>query len=100
MISPARRDQPDATFGHVVDFGLGVILNGNRHGTDTVPYGFGTKAGDRALGHGGARSSIAFADPDDGFTAAVFLNGRVPEAEHQPRMRTILDQLRSELVSA
>lgn len=99
MISPARRDQLDATFGHVVDFGLGVILNSNRHGADTVPYGFGTKAGHRAFGHGGARSSIAFADPDHGFTAAVFLNGRVPETEHQPRMRTILDQLRSELVS-
>jgi CubicO group peptidase (beta-lactamase class C family) len=99
MFSPFRRDQLDATFGHIVDFGLGVILNSNRHGADTVPYGFGTKAGDRAFGHGGARSSMAFADPDHGFTAAVFLNGRVPETEHQPRMRTILDQLRSELVS-
>jgi len=100
MLSRVRRDQLDATFGQVVDFGLGVILNSNRHGADTVPYGFGTKAGDRALGHGGARSSMAFADPDHGFTAAVFLNGRVPETEHQPRMRKILDQLRSELVSA
>jgi len=99
MLSPVRQDQVDATFGHVVDFGLGVILNSNRHGADTVPYGFGTKAGSRAFGHGGARSSMAFADPDHGFTAAVFLNGRVPETEHQPRMRTILDQLRSELVS-
>jgi len=99
MLSLARRDQLDATFGHIVDFGLGVILNSNRHGADTVPYGFGTKAGSRAFGHGGARSSMAFADPDHGFTAAVFLNGRVPETEHQPRMRTILDQLRSELVS-
>ena len=99
MLSLARRDQPDTTFGHIVDFGLGVILNSNRHGAETVPYGFGTRAGDRAFGHGGARSSMAFADPDHGFTAAVFLNGRVPETEHQPRMRTILDQLRSELVS-
>lgn len=99
MLSLARRDQPDTTFGHIVDFGLGVILNSNRHGAETVPYGFGTRAGDRAFGHGGARSSMAFADPDHGFTAAVFLNGRVPEIEHQPRMRTILDLLRSELVS-
>ena len=97
MLSPARRDQLDATFGHIVDFGLGVILNSNRHGADTVPYGFGTKAGDRAFGHGGARSSMAFADPDHGFTAAVFLNGRVPETEHQPRMRFLLDLLRLEL---
>ena len=99
MLSLTRRDQPDTTFGHIVDFGLGIILNSNRHGAETVPYGFGTRAGDRAFGHGGARSSMAFADPDHGFTAAVFLNGRVPEIEHQPRMRMILDLLRSELVS-
>lgn len=99
MLSPTRRDQLDATFAHVVDFGLGVILQSNRHGADTVPYGFGTMAGDRAFGHGGARSSMAFADPDHGFTCAIFLNGRVPESEHQPRMRAILDLLRSELVS-
>ena len=97
MLGPARTDKSDATFGHVVDFGLGVILNSNRHGASTVPYGFGAVAGARSFGHGGARSSIAFADPEAGFTAAVFLNGRVPESEHQPRMRTLLDLARSEL---
>lgn len=97
MLTPARMDQWDATFGHIVDFGLGVILNSNRHGPTTVPYGFGTHAGPRTFGHGGARSSVAFADPDTGFTAAIFLNGRVPETEHQPRMRAVLDLLRSEL---
>jgi hypothetical protein len=73
------------------------MLHRNSHDPATVPYGFGTQAGQGALGHGGARSSIAFADPTAGFTAAVFLNGRVPETEHQPRMRTLLDLLRSEL---
>lgn len=97
MLSAVRRNQLDATFAHVVDFGLGIILNSNRHGADTVPYGFGTGAGERAFGHGGARSSMAFADPGHDFTAAIFLNGRVPEAEHQPRMRCLLDVLRSEL---
>ena len=97
MLSPVRVDKSDATFGHVVDFGLGVILNSNRHGAATVPYGFGTTAGNGSFGHGGARSSVAFADPLAGFTAAFFLNGRVPESEHQPRMRALLDLLRSEL---
>lgn len=97
MLRPAREGMMDATFGHTMDFGLGVILNRNRHGVPDVPYGFGTRAGDKSFGHGGARSSIAFADPAAGFTAAVFLNGRVPETEHQPRMRKVLDLLRSEL---
>ena len=96
-LRPAREGMVDATFHHIVDFGLGVILNSNRYGPATVPYGFGTRAGGKSFGHGGARSSIAFADPEAGFTAAVFLNGRVPETEHQPRMRTLLDLLRSEL---
>jgi len=100
MLRPARADKSDATFGHIVDFGLGVILNSNRHGAATVPYGFGPTAGNRSFGHGGARSSVAFADPEAGFTAAVFLNGRVPESEHQPRMRALLGLLRSELASA
>ena len=97
MLSPVRRNRLDATFAHIIDFGRGVILNSNRHGAATVPYGFGTTAGPRAFGHGGARSSIAFADPDLELAAAIFLNGRVPETEHQPRMREILDLLRSEL---
>ena len=98
MLRPTRAGKIDATFNHIVDFGLGIILHGHRHDAETVPYGFGTQAGNGALGHGGARSSIAFADPDFGFSAAIFLNGRVPETEHQPRMREILDLLRSELV--
>ena len=97
MLRPAREGRVDATFDHIMDFGLGVILNSSRYGVTTVPYGFGTRAGEKSFGHGGARSSIAFADPEAGFTAAVFLNGRVPETEHQPRMRTLLDLLRSEL---
>jgi len=97
MLCPAREGMVDATFGHILDFGLGVILNSNRYGAATVPYGFGSRAGEKSFGHGGARSSIAFADPEAGFTAAVFLNGRIPETEHQPRMRFLLDLLRSEL---
>ena len=97
MLHPTRTGKTDATFNHILDFGLGVILNSNRYGEETVPYGFGSHAGPGAFGHGGARSSIAFADPDFGFSAAIFLNGRVPETEHQPRMRVLLDLLRSEL---
>jgi len=97
MFRPARKGKLDATFGHIVDFGLGVMLHRPAAGTAIAPYGFGTHAGQKSAGHGGARSSIAFADPEAGFTAAIFLNGRVPETEHQPRMLAVLDRLRSEL---
>ena len=92
-----REGERDATFGHTVDFGLGVILDSNRYGASTVPYGFGTQSSDRTFGHGGARSSVAFADPETNLAAAIWLNGQVPENKHQPRMRAILDLLREEL---
>lgn len=97
MFRPAREGKMDATFGHIVDFGLGVMLHRPSPGSAIVPYGFGTHAGQNSAGHGGARSSLAFADPEAGFTAAIFLNGRVPETEHQPRMLAVVDRLRSEL---
>lgn len=97
MFRPAREGKMDATFGHIVDFGLGVMLHRPSPGSAIVPYGFGTHAGQNSAGHGGVRSSLAFADPEAGFTAAIFLNGRVPETEHQPRMLAVVDRLRSEL---
>ena len=92
-----REGEVDMTFAHVVDFGLGVILDSNRYGSTTVPYGFGTTSSEKSYGHGGARSSIAFADPENHLALAVCLVGLVPENIHQPRMRGLLDQLRSDL---
>ncbi|NDB95680.1 MAG: class A beta-lactamase-related serine hydrolase [Verrucomicrobia bacterium] len=92
-----REGEKDATFGHTLDFGLGVILDSNRYGASTVPYGFGTQSSDRTFGHGGARSSVAFADPEMNLAVAIWLNGQVPENKHQPRIRAILDLLRHEL---
>ena len=92
-----REGEFDSTFRHIVDFGLGVIVDSNRYGPTTIPYGFGTHSSQTAYGHGGARSSIAFADPQQKIAVALCLIGLAPENLHQPRMRTILDQLRSDL---
>src|SRR5690606_3690664 len=64
MVSPHRVGEFDRTFQHTVDFGLGFLVNSNRYGPDTVPYGFGKHASLRAFGHGGSQSSIGFADPE------------------------------------
>jgi CubicO group peptidase (beta-lactamase class C family) len=92
-----REGEKDMTFGHITDFGLGVMLDSNRYGPATVPYGFGTTSSPHAFGHGGACSSIAFADPAKQLAVALCLTGQVPENKHQPRMRTLLDLLRSDL---
>ena len=92
-----REGEKDMTFGHITDFGLGVMLDSNRYGPATDPYGFGTTSSPHAFGHGGACSSIAFADPAKQLAVALCLTGQVPENKHQPRMRTLLDLLRSDL---
>ena len=79
----------DVTFKHVMDWGLGFIVNSNRYGADTVPYGFGPHASPRAFGHSGHQSSSGFADPEHGLAVAVVCNGMPGEAKHDRRMRAV-----------
>lgn len=79
----------DETFKHIIDWGLGFIVNSNRYGTETVPYGFGPYAGEETFGHNGKQSSSAFADPEHGLVVAIVCNGTPGEAAHDLRMRAI-----------
>lgn len=79
----------DETLRHKVDFGLGVILNSNRYGADTVPYGFGRFCSEGTFGHGGAQSSIGFADPEHDLVVAWAADVRAGEGQHQKRNREI-----------
>lgn len=40
FLQPWRTGVKDMTFLHIVDFGLGIILDSNKHGATTVPYGW------------------------------------------------------------
>jgi CubicO group peptidase (beta-lactamase class C family) len=79
----------DHTFKHTLDFALGFIVNSNRHGAETVPYGYGRHASEEAFGHSGAQSSCAFADPAHGLVVAWATNGTPGEPRHQRRQREI-----------
>ena len=79
----------DHTFQHLIDFGLGFIVNSNRYGVETVPYGYGRYASDQAFGHSGAQSSCAFADPPHRLVVAWSCNGLPGERLHQRRAREI-----------
>ena len=87
----------DNTFRHVIDWGLGFIVNSNRYGDQTVPYGFGRHASDAAYGHGGAQSSASFADPAHGLVVAIVWNGTPGEPKHQRRARETLTALYEDL---
>lgn len=79
----------DHTFQHTLDFVLGFILNSNRYGIETVPYGYGRHASEESFGHSGAQSSCAFADPAHGLVVAWVCNGMPGERRHQQRVREI-----------
>jgi CubicO group peptidase (beta-lactamase class C family) len=89
LVARHRTGMYDLTFKHVMDFGLGFIINSNQYGADTVSYGYGPHAGPRTFGHSGHQSSCAFCDPDDQLVVAWVCNGMPGEARHNQRQREI-----------
>ncbi len=87
----------DHTFHHEMDWGLGFILDGKRHGPDTVPYGYGQRCSYRTFGHSGYRSATAFADPEYALAVALIPNGTPSAEEHERRTRAVLDALYEDL---
>lgn len=97
MTSRHRVGEFDLTLQHIVDYGLGFIVNSNRYGDETVPYGFGKYASEVTFGHGGSQSSIAFADPERELVVAIVANGRPGEPKHQRRAKEINDAIYEDL---
>lgn len=83
----------DHTFQHVLDWGLGFIVDSKQYGADTVPYAYGRLCSRRTYGHSGYRSTTAFADPVHGLVVALGCNGLPEAAAHERRTRTVLDAL-------
>ena len=97
IVSPHRVGMYDHTFRHVMDWGLGFIVNSARYGRDSVPYGFGPHASDRTFGHSGHQSTVAFADRENGLVVALVCNGMPGEIKHHVRMREILAAIYEDL---
>lgn len=89
LVARHRANLPDHTFKHVIDWGLGFIINSSQYGVETLPYSFGRHASARTFGHGGAQSSTGFADPEHGLVVAVVFNGMPGEAAHNNRVREV-----------
>lgn len=89
MTARHRVGMYDKTFRHVIDWGLGFVMQSNQYGVDTVPYGYGPHASPRTFGHSGSRSSIGYADPEHGLTVGCLFNGAPDEATHDARMREV-----------
>lgn len=95
-----REAEFDATFQHIVDFGLGIIINSNQYGAETVPYGFGRFASENSFGHGGAQSCIGFADPQHQLVVTAVANGLPNEEIHNQRFREFNSAIYQDLALA
>lgn len=92
-----RVGEYDLTLGHAVDFGLGFIIDSNRYGAVTVPYGYGRFCSPRTFGHGGAQCSQGYCDPEAGLVVAHAFNGRPGEGQHQRRARALNEAIYQDL---
>jgi CubicO group peptidase (beta-lactamase class C family) len=97
MTARHRIAQFDQTFQHTVDLGLGLIINSNQYGANTIPYGFGRRASPDSFGHGGSQSCIGFADPQHRLAVAAVANGYPGEVPHNRRFRELLTALYDDL---
>ncbi len=95
--SPSRVGMTDVTFKHVLDWGLGFIINSVQYGAETVPYGYGHHASPRTFGHSGYRSSAGFGDPVQGLAVALAFNGTPGDEAHERRIRAVLDGVYEDL---
>jgi CubicO group peptidase (beta-lactamase class C family) len=87
LVARRRIGQFDQTFRHIIDWGLGFIVNSNQYGAETLPYSFGRHASTETFGHGGAQSSSAFCDPKNQLVVAWAFNGMPGEVRHNKRGR-------------
>lgn len=92
-----RQGLRDETFGAVIDWGLGVMINSWHYQRKPAPYGYGDRASADAFGHGGARSSVMFADPDNDLAVALIVNGLTTEPVNHRRTQPVLTALYQDL---
>ena len=88
MTARHRVGMTDETFGIPIDWGLGLIVGG---------FLFGRHASPRAYGHGGARSSVAFCDPEHGLVIAFVVNGMPKPQDHYRRQSALTSAIYEDL---
>jgi CubicO group peptidase (beta-lactamase class C family) len=92
-----RTGMYDHTFRHVIDWGLGFIVDSKQYGVETVPYGYGRHCSPRTFGHSGAQSSTGFCDPEHGLVVALVFNGMPTDEQHNARIRAVVSAIYEDL---
>ena len=88
LTSPYRQGMVDQTFGQVIDWGLGIMLDSKKYGKP-YPYNFGPFCSETTFGHNGNQSSAAYVDPENDLVICFAFNGMPGEINHQTRLDAI-----------
>ncbi|MEM1099196.1 MAG: serine hydrolase domain-containing protein [Planctomycetota bacterium] len=99
LVHRHRDGMMDRTFRHVMDWGLGFMLD-SKHQQDegkTAPYGYGPQASRDTFGHGGSQCSVGFADPEHRLAGVILWNGQPGEPAHQQRLHAAMAALYEDL---
>lgn len=97
MTARRREGMRDETFGAVIDWGLGIMVNSWHYERRPAPYGYGDHASRDTVGHGGVQSSVVFADRDNALAVALICNGMPGEPKHHRRTQPVLTALYEDL---
>lgn len=97
MTARRREGLRDETFGAVIDWGLGIMVNSWHYERRPAPYGYGDHASRDTVGHGGVQSSVVFADRDNALAVALICNGMPGEPKHHRRTQPVLTALYEDL---
>lgn len=97
MTARQRAGMHDDTFGAVLDWGLGVMVNSWHHGQRPGWYGYGDHAHPDSFGHGGVGTLVSFGDPGSGLAVAVAFNGQLAEGANHERTQPVLNALYEDL---
>lgn len=97
MTSRQREGMTDETFGMIIDWGLGLMINSWSYRQAPTSYGYGEHASPGAFGHGGQQSSLVFADPAHGLAVALGTNGRPGEPANHRRTQPVITALYEDL---
>lgn len=80
MTARHRVNVLDETYGVVIDWGLGLMIDAISYGRHCSP---------RTFGHGGMQSSVAFCDPEHALVVAMVFNGMPGHELHYRRLEAV-----------
>jgi CubicO group peptidase (beta-lactamase class C family) len=88
----------DESLGRIVHWGLGLRINGRMAlGAGSAASELGRHASPGSFGHGGFRSTLAFADPDHGLVVAMAFNSLPGACQHRRRTRGVVEAVYRDL---